>query len=285
MTSKTTGSTSVPMAELAAVLLDERKFRFVGQLTRQDWLRWVPTARAYLRKGGKGLLLDLLDVKEHRVVSSLLKKPLLEVERMANDEFLQAMGEALLPADAHEVLSSLQRIKMAASADTRANLCDFLGAFELVLTDLPARITPPATLPTWVLVHRERGPKLQPPWKGPCRVITQADERGVVELENIVKKERFRTHVSKLRPFRGATDDSAALMRLAELDDDEYEIEKIVAHHPPNLSGPKKAWIFQVRWVGYGEDFDEWVPYADLAETEKLQEYLADRNKHFTGAM
>jgi hypothetical protein len=144
---------------------------------------------------------------------------------------------------------------------------------------------PPATLPTWVLVHRERGPKLQPPWKGPCRVITQADERGVVELENIVKKERFRTHVSKLRPFRGATDDSAALMRLAELDDDEYEIEKIVAHHPPNLSGPKKAWIFQVRWVGYGEDFDEWVPYADLAETEKLQEYLADRNKHFTGAM
>ena len=87
--------------------------------------------------------MDLLDVREHRVVSSLLKKPLLEVERMANDEFLQAMGEALLPADAHEVLSSLQRIKMAASADTRANLCDYIGAFELVLADLPARITPP----------------------------------------------------------------------------------------------------------------------------------------------
>jgi len=136
--------------------------------------------------------------------------------------------------------------------------------------------TPAVVLPSWVLVYQERGHKLQPPWKGPCKVVQQMDDHGIVELFDLVKKENFKVHVSKIKQYNGSTA-QPDLMKLAELDVDEYEIEKIIDHHPLQLSGPRKSWLFKVRWVGYSEEYDEWLSYADLANTEKLTEYLKEK--------
>lgn len=173
----------------------------------------------------------------------------------------------------HHPAATMVEVERALLRVTKQNQADFVDA---KVESAPAT----ATLPAWVLVHEEKGPKLQPRWRGPCKVVTAApNEKGVVKLHNIATKKDFEVHVSRVRPFRGQTTDEPALMRLAELDEDEYEIDSIVEHYPKSLVGPKKSWLFRVRWVGYPEEYDEWLPYADLAQTEKLQEYLAHQQK------
>lgn len=131
------------LAELAAILLDERKFRFEGRLSREDWIRWLPTARSYLRKGGKGLLLDLMDVSCHRALSGLLRRTAREIEQLSNEEFIAEVTKALLPQNTQEVIAELQKVRMTLNEDLRASVSEYVGAFEMVLMDLPKELTPP----------------------------------------------------------------------------------------------------------------------------------------------
>jgi hypothetical protein len=129
--------------DVASALLDEKKFRFNGKLTRHDWVRWMPLARSYIRKGGKGLLLDLIDVTHHRMICTLLRKSAVELENMSNDEFIRGMDIALLPASAHEVLLELAAVKLG-QGDLRACVGEYIGEYDVILKDLPDQIKPPA---------------------------------------------------------------------------------------------------------------------------------------------
>ncbi len=129
--------------DVASALLDERKFRFNGKLTRHDWVRWMPVARSYIRKGGKGLLLDLIDVTHHRMICTLLRKSATEVENLSNDEFIKGMDVALLPLSAHEVLLELAGVKLSVG-DLRACVGEYIGEYDVILKDLPDQIKPPA---------------------------------------------------------------------------------------------------------------------------------------------
>ena len=139
--SRNTNTTSVQ--DVASALLDERKFKYVGRLTRHDWVRWMPTARAYIRKGGRGLLLDLIDLTHHRMICTLLRKTAMEVEGMSNDEFIKAMDVAFLPLSVHEVLTELAAVKMA-NGDLRASVGEYIGEYDVILKDLPDSVRPPA---------------------------------------------------------------------------------------------------------------------------------------------
>jgi hypothetical protein len=66
------------------------------------------------------------------------------------------------------------------------------------------------------------------------------------------------------------------LVKLAATDENEYVVEKILAHKPPGErhSLPISKYLFQVKW----QDFDEttWEPYSGLKDLEPLDNYLQE---------
>jgi transposase InsO family protein len=74
--------------------------------------------------------------------------------------------------------TQLVEIERALLRAARQNQADFVSAKD--------GTEPVAKLPTWVLVHQDKGPKLQPRWRGPCKVATAVNEKGVVVGVSVV---------------------------------------------------------------------------------------------------
>jgi hypothetical protein len=148
---------------------------------------------------------------------------------------------------------------------------------DFVLSTQGRQTQPVSPLPEWVLVLRDSPHKLAPKWKGPSRVLKGPNSTGVIEVQDLTTRKTVATHISRVKPFLGDTSKEAALLALAELDEDEYVIEQITDHLPAKLTGPKKGWTFRVKWQGYPEEYDEWLPYAEVKDTEALGKYLAQR--------
>lgn len=122
--------------------------------------------------------------------------------------------------------------------------------------------------------HDDNKPhKLAPRWKGPYRVASL--DGAYLRLNSLIKDEVFTTHLHNCKKF--ATSSETNPPAIAALDEDEYFIEKIVDQHPPKLTGPKKSWKFLVRWLGFPEDQDEWLPYMQVRDTAALSTWM---NKH-----
>ena len=68
------------------------------------------------------------------------------------------------------------------------------------------------------------------------------------------------------------TEDPAAV---AAADNDEWLVEAIIDHRGPRNGRPKRALEFRVRWQGFGANADTWLPYAEVAELEALDDYAA----------
>jgi hypothetical protein len=68
------------------------------------------------------------------------------------------------------------------------------------------------------------------------------------------------------------------LKKLAALDKEEYEVEKIVDHKPPGtdrVPGSKISdYWFKVKWAGFSDEENSWEPYSELKSLEPLTEYL-----------
>jgi hypothetical protein len=63
---------------------------------------------------------------------------------------------------------------------------------------------------------------------------------------------------------------------LAAVDLNEYYVESIVRH--VGTSKDPKKWSYLVRWLGYEEGDDSWLPWSSVKNLEALDEY-AKRNK------
>jgi hypothetical protein len=63
------------------------------------------------------------------------------------------------------------------------------------------------------------------------------------------------------------------LVKLAATDDNEYVVERILAHQPEgeNRCKPLSKYLFQVKW----QDFEEptWEPYSNLKDLDPMEEY------------
>jgi hypothetical protein len=112
--------------------------------------------------------------------------------------------------------------------------------------------------------------KLKLPLKGPMLVISRNGDKYTVQ--DITTGKDYRVHISRLTPFYfdPIRDDPH---EIARKDNDEEEVEKIVDHTDVQQ---KSKMDFKVRWKGYNESHDLWLPWKQLRDNPKLHKYLFD---------
>ncbi len=136
---------------------------------------------------------------------------------------------------------------------------------------------------TYVLVKYRNSSNLYPAptrlhtfWKGPLKVISNVQSQYLL-LDIIKNKEKY-YHVTDMKPF---IFDPLLInpQDIARKDYLEFFVEKIL-----NISGNinrNTTLEFLVKWTGYDDTHNLWVPYKDLRETEVLHQYLKKINlKH-----
>jgi hypothetical protein len=125
---------------------------------------------------------------------------------------------------------------------------------------------------SFVLLDPPEGnrPKLQTRKKGPFQVVNIVGSKYV--LQDLLSGKNFETHVSNLSPFNHdniRTDPTDVAMH----DEQEFLIDTILAHRGDRSR--RSTMEFKVRWLGFGDTYDSWEPYANLRDTARLSEYLS----------
>ena len=151
------------------------------------------------------------------------------------------------------------------------------------LASLPKEKVTAFEIGSWVLIQphmnpltgrRATGDKLTPYWAGPYQVQSQTDANTYV-LRDTVQDKTFNRHVKDLHRFNydpQFTDPSA----VALIDRREFVIEKVLDHRGEVTS--KKSLEFLVKWKGYTDDFNLWLPWKEVMYVTALHEYLTSKN-------
>ena len=113
--------------------------------------------------------------------------------------------------------------------------------------------------------------KLHTPWKGPMRVISNKGAEYTVH--DLVRNQNIPVHVSRLKRFEHDTLRVDPL-HVAAKDNEEDEVDAVLAHS----GDPKRksTMDFLVRWTGYTDSENLWLPWAELRLNPKLHQYLRD---------
>jgi hypothetical protein len=113
--------------------------------------------------------------------------------------------------------------------------------------------------------------KLFPKFIGPFTVIGKVNP--VAYRLHLPAKYKIHNvfHVSLLLPYNPAL--GTPVPPLPDLIDDhtEFEVDDILDHHEEG-TGRKKQYYYQVKWSGYGPEFNTWEPASNL---EKASEIIA----------
>lgn len=106
--------------------------------------------------------------------------------------------------------------------------------------------------------------KLQPLQQGPYKVVAVRD--GVTaQLERVDNpRDKVERHVSALVPYLQGAGESTG--------DNEWHVEEILDER----TFDEEVQVL-VRWAGYGEDHDSWIPLANLTADEVLARWRAKR--------
>jgi hypothetical protein len=111
-----------------------------------------------------------------------------------------------------------------------------------------------------------------PNLKGPMRVVNFIGTRYT--LMNLVNNKLEDYHVKLLHPFNYDPEETDP--RLVAYKDQQFHVvESIVAHTHDRL---KSNMTFRVRWSGYEENDDTWLPWKELRTNACLHKYLAENN-------
>ena len=115
--------------------------------------------------------------------------------------------------------------------------------------------------------------KLHTHWKGPMRVIS--NNGSEYKLHDLVKNKDVNIHISRLKLFEHDTTRHNPLA-IASKDYEEDPVEAILAH----TGNPKRktSMDFLVRWLGYDESEDLWLPWSALHDNAILHAYLKANN-------
>lgn len=115
--------------------------------------------------------------------------------------------------------------------------------------------------------------KLSPYWRGPFRVVEASNSTYTVV--NLATKKTERHHIYDLKPFvyDSSMTSENDLIELARADDEQWEVEKILAH----AGDPKRRMNldFLVKWKGLDDpSFNSWLEWKELRDNTALHEYL-----------
>ena len=122
-----------------------------------------------------------------------------------------------------------------------------------------------------LLSYTDRPPTRDtPPLEGPLQVLENLGNSQYVLLD-LVDQRRRTVHASRMRGYN--TDPAfAEPLVVAARDRKEIRIDAILDHRG---SWSRKASLeFKVRWVGFSDEHDEWLPWKDLYRTTQLVAYL-----------
>jgi uncharacterized ubiquitin-like protein YukD len=112
--------------------------------------------------------------------------------------------------------------------------------------------------------HPQRVSKLQPLYRGPFEVIAQV--KNDVEVRNLIRGNVMKLHVSRLKIFHGNKEEA---LKMAQLDNDEYEIDKFLAYKGDPLH--RKRMDFLIRFCDGAE---LWLPWSlDLFQTVQYETF------------
>jgi hypothetical protein len=131
---------------------------------------------------------------------------------------------------------------------------------------------------SWVLAEYHstilrKGPpsKLNTQLRGPYKVVSRLLDHYT--LMNTVTRKNEEIHISLLRPFlydANYIDPKEVAMKDAI---STFTVESILEH-----SGNRSrvgSLDFKVRWLGYDESYDLWLPWKELRTNTQLHQYLA----------
>jgi hypothetical protein len=128
---------------------------------------------------------------------------------------------------------------------------------------------------TYVLVepHTQSGlgkppGKFTPRLLGPYLVVNRVGDK--YSCRNLVDDTVKDYHVTQLRVYNN-DDQFLDPREVALRDKGDYEIEAIVAHEGDTTK--LKSLKFQVKWYGFGNDFNTWESWSNLRETTQLHLY------------
>lgn len=127
--------------------------------------------------------------------------------------------------------------------------------------------------------------KLVTRWIGPRLVLSRQNNDAshpVLELLDLVTSKIHEASIDDCRLMKTGWFEEKTVLhdlkKLAALDKEEYEVEKIVDHKPPGtdrLPGSKTSdYWFRVKWAGFSDEENSWEPYSELKNLEPLTEYL-----------
>ena len=115
--------------------------------------------------------------------------------------------------------------------------------------------------------------KLHTHWKGPMRVISH--QGSEYKVHDLVRNRDIKVHVSRLKAFEH-DDRFHDTLSIAAKDYGEDEVEAILQH----TGNPRRktSMDFLVRWAGYDESEDLWLPWSSLLHNRALHTYLRNNN-------
>ena len=105
--------------------------------------------------------------------------------------------------------------------------------------------------------------------RGPCKVVSNIGAQYTVL--DLVTNDTEIIHVSRLRPF-DYNPDTTDPVDIANRDGGFANVGKIIAH--TGVKTDKTKMDFLVRWEGFKETHDSWLPWKELRAKIRLHEYL-----------
>ena len=115
--------------------------------------------------------------------------------------------------------------------------------------------------------------KLHAKLRGPFRV--RSVEGSAYTLTDLVShKDLNPVHVSRLREFKFDSEHTDP-SKVAQTDNLEFEVERILEHSGD--VNKRSTLDFLVRWTGYSEEHDLWLPYSELRNNAVLHSYLTEK--------
>ena len=128
--------------------------------------------------------------------------------------------------------------------------------------------------------------KLITRWIGPRLVLNRRDNdpaHPVLDLFDLVTSQTIESSIDDCRLFHTGWFDEPTMVqdlhRLAALDKEEYEVEKILEHRPSGSTRDRKVkpsdYWFKVKWSGFPDEENSWEPYSALKSLTPLEEYLS----------
>jgi hypothetical protein len=126
--------------------------------------------------------------------------------------------------------------------------------------------------PPWSAMGYRPSSKLHTDWRGPLRVVNNTGAQYT--LFNMVTAKIEQIHVTRLKPF----DYEPSLvdpLKLAAADYDEFIIERVLDHAGDPRR--KSSLDFLVKWEGYDDCENLWIPWKEARLNAKVHEYLRSK--------